>query len=101
MVESLLKEFPNVLTLRVRMPIVESLTYERNFITKIIKYDKVCPRVVGSPAVDFPPDMLVVATAYVAAHDCLWALYRSLQHLTASFLDAATAGEIQCQVTAV
>lgn len=42
MVESLLKEFPNVLTLRVRMPIVADLTYERNFITKIIKYDKVC-----------------------------------------------------------
>jgi hypothetical protein len=41
MVESLLKEFPNVLTLRVRMPIVESLTYARNFITKIIKYEKV------------------------------------------------------------
>jgi hypothetical protein len=41
MVESLLKEFPNVLTLRVRMPIVEDLTYERNFIAKIIKYDKV------------------------------------------------------------
>jgi hypothetical protein len=41
MVESLLKEFPNVLTLRVRMPIVADLTYERNFITKIIKYDKV------------------------------------------------------------
>lgn len=45
MVESLIKEFPNVLTLRVRMPIVADLTYERNFITKIIKYDKVgrCP----------------------------------------------------------
>lgn len=41
MVESLLKEFPNVLTLRVRMPIVTDLTYERNFITKIIKYEKV------------------------------------------------------------
>lgn len=41
-VEGLLKQFPNVLTLRVRMPIVESLVYPRNFITKIIKYDKVC-----------------------------------------------------------
>jgi hypothetical protein len=37
MVESLLKEFPNVLTLRVRMPIVPDLTYPRNFIAKIIK----------------------------------------------------------------
>ena len=43
MVESLLKEYPNVLTLRVRMPIVADLTYPRNFITKIIKYDKVSP----------------------------------------------------------
>ncbi|KAK2078738.1 hypothetical protein QBZ16_003578 [Prototheca wickerhamii] len=40
-VEGLLKQFPNVLTLRVRMPIVESLVYPRNFITKIIKYDKI------------------------------------------------------------
>ena len=35
MVESLLKEYPNVLTLRVRMPIVADLTYPRNFITKV------------------------------------------------------------------
>uniref|UniRef100_A0A7S0YFU6 RmlD-like substrate binding domain-containing protein n=1 Tax=Polytomella parva TaxID=51329 RepID=A0A7S0YFU6_9CHLO len=41
MVESLLKEFPNVLTLRVRMPIVEDLKYPRNFITKITSYEKV------------------------------------------------------------
>jgi len=51
MVESLLKEFPNVLTLRVRMPIVEDLTYERNFIAKIIKYDKV---------IDIPNSMTVL-----------------------------------------
>ena len=38
--ESLLKEYPNVLVLRVRMPIVADLTYPRNFITKIIKYEK-------------------------------------------------------------
>lgn len=31
------QEFPNVLTLRVRMPIVADMTYPRNFITKIIK----------------------------------------------------------------
>ena len=36
--ENLLAPFTNVLTLRVRMPIVADLTYERNFITKIIKY---------------------------------------------------------------
>eukprot|EP01024_Parvocaulis_polyphysoides_P062516 TRINITY_DN71675_c0_g1_i1.p1 TRINITY_DN71675_c0_g1~~TRINITY_DN71675_c0_g1_i1.p1 ORF type:complete len:353 (-),score=56.96 TRINITY_DN71675_c0_g1_i1:253-1170(-) len=41
MVENMIKEFPNTLTLRVRMPIVADLTYPRNFITKIIKYDKV------------------------------------------------------------
>jgi hypothetical protein len=35
MVESLLKEYPNVLTLRVRMPIIADLTYPRNFITKV------------------------------------------------------------------
>ncbi|GAX76745.1 hypothetical protein CEUSTIGMA_g4192.t1 [Chlamydomonas eustigma] len=50
-VENLLKEFPNVLTLRVRMPIVESLVYPRNFITKIIKYDRV---------VDIPNSMTVL-----------------------------------------
>jgi hypothetical protein len=41
MVEGMLKAYPGVLTLRVRMPIVADLTYPRNFITKIIKYDKV------------------------------------------------------------
>jgi dTDP-4-dehydrorhamnose reductase len=51
MVENLLKEFPNVLTLRVRMPIVGDLVYPRNFITKIIKYDKV---------VDIPNSMTVL-----------------------------------------
>ncbi len=43
LVEGLLKEYPNTLVLRVRMPIVADLTYPRNFITKIIKYDKVRP----------------------------------------------------------
>ncbi|EFN59883.1 hypothetical protein CHLNCDRAFT_132889 [Chlorella variabilis] len=50
-VENLLKEFPNVLTLRVRMPIVADMTYPRNFITKIIKYDKV---------IDIPNSMTVL-----------------------------------------
>lgn len=39
--EDLIKQYDNVLTLRVRMPIIADLTYPRNFITKIIKYDKV------------------------------------------------------------
>lgn len=51
MVEDLLKEYPNVLILRVRMPIVADLTYARNFITKIIKYDKV---------IDIPNSMTVI-----------------------------------------
>ncbi len=40
-----------MLTLRVRMPIVPDLLYPRNFITKIIKYDKV---------VDIPNSMTVL-----------------------------------------
>jgi len=40
MVEELLKEYPNVLTLRVRMPLSDDL-HPRNFITKITKYAKV------------------------------------------------------------
>ena len=40
-VENLLKQYPNVLTLRVRMPIVGDFLYPRNFITKIIKYEKI------------------------------------------------------------
>ncbi len=51
MLEELLKEYPNVLILRVRMPIVADLTYPRNFITKIIKYDKV---------IDIPNSMTVL-----------------------------------------
>lgn len=39
-VEELLKEYPSTLTLRVRMPISDDLS-PRNFITKIVKYDKV------------------------------------------------------------
>lgn len=41
LVESLLKEYSNILILRVRMPIVADLLYPRNFITKILKYEKV------------------------------------------------------------
>lgn len=41
MVEELLKEYENVCTLRVRMPISSDLYNPRNFITKIARYDKV------------------------------------------------------------
>lgn len=41
-VEDLLREFENVLILRVRMPISADLEYPRNFIAKIMAYDKIC-----------------------------------------------------------
>ncbi|CAN1332798.1 Bifunctional dTDP-4-dehydrorhamnose 3,5-epimerase/dTDP-4-dehydrorhamnose reductase [Linum perenne] len=41
MVEDLLKNYENVCTLRVRMPISSDLSNPRNFITKIARYDKV------------------------------------------------------------
>jgi len=40
MVEDMLKVFPTTCTLRVRMPISDDLS-SRNFVTKIVKYDKV------------------------------------------------------------
>lgn len=40
-VEDLLKDYENVCTLRVRMPISSDLTNPRNFITKISRYNKV------------------------------------------------------------
>ncbi|XP_050377229.1 bifunctional dTDP-4-dehydrorhamnose 3,5-epimerase/dTDP-4-dehydrorhamnose reductase [Argentina anserina] len=41
MVEDLLRNYENVCTLRVRMPISSDLQNPRNFITKIARYDKV------------------------------------------------------------
>ncbi|EFJ09719.1 hypothetical protein SELMODRAFT_439393 [Selaginella moellendorffii] len=41
MVEELLKNYENVCTLRVRMPISSDLANPRNFITKITRYEKV------------------------------------------------------------
>lgn len=41
MVEELLREYDNVCTLRVRMPISGDLANPRNFITKIARYEKV------------------------------------------------------------
>ncbi|KMT16232.1 hypothetical protein BVRB_3g053890 [Beta vulgaris subsp. vulgaris] len=51
MVEELLKEYDNVCTLRVRMPISSDLNNPRNFITKISRYSKV---------VDIPNSMTVL-----------------------------------------
>jgi dTDP-4-dehydrorhamnose reductase len=50
MVEKLLRSYPNVLTLRLRMPISDDL-HSRSFITKISKYDRV---------VDVPNSMTVL-----------------------------------------
>lgn len=49
--ESLLRQYPGALVLRVRMPIVGDLTYPRNFITKILTYNKI---------VDIPNSMTVL-----------------------------------------
>ncbi|XP_024378587.1 bifunctional dTDP-4-dehydrorhamnose 3,5-epimerase/dTDP-4-dehydrorhamnose reductase [Physcomitrium patens] len=51
MVEELLREFDNVCTLRVRMPITGDLSNPRNFITKITRYEKV---------VDIPNSMTIL-----------------------------------------
>ncbi|KAL9663648.1 hypothetical protein QQ045_019039 [Rhodiola kirilowii] len=50
-VEDLLKNYENVCTLRVRMPISSDLNNPRNFITKISRYEKV---------VDIPNSMTVL-----------------------------------------
>ncbi|KAG0615155.1 hypothetical protein M758_5G019400 [Ceratodon purpureus] len=51
MVEDLLKEFDNVCTLRVRMPISSDLQNPRNFISKIVRYQKI---------VDIPNSMTIL-----------------------------------------
>ncbi|XP_027361584.1 bifunctional dTDP-4-dehydrorhamnose 3,5-epimerase/dTDP-4-dehydrorhamnose reductase-like [Abrus precatorius] len=51
MVEDLLRNYDNVCTLRVRMPISSDLSNPRNFITKITRYDKV---------VDIPNSMTIL-----------------------------------------
>ncbi|CAM8883934.1 unnamed protein product [Rhodiola kirilowii] len=51
MVEDLLKNYENVCTLRVRMPISSDLNNPRNFITKISRYEKV---------VDIPNSMTIL-----------------------------------------
>ncbi|CAA7039159.1 unnamed protein product [Microthlaspi erraticum] len=51
MVEELLKNYENVCTLRVRMPISSDLSNPRNFITKIARYEKV---------VDIPNSMTIL-----------------------------------------
>jgi len=51
LVEKVIREYPNVLVLRIRMPLSDDL-HPRNFITKITKYDKV---------VDVPNSMTILS----------------------------------------
>ncbi|KAJ3686383.1 hypothetical protein LUZ61_015547 [Rhynchospora tenuis] len=66
MVEELLKEYDNVCTLRVRMPISSDLSNPRNFITKIARYDKV----VNIPNSMTVLDELLPMSVELAKRDC-------------------------------
>ncbi|GAV77824.1 Epimerase domain-containing protein/RmlD_sub_bind domain-containing protein [Cephalotus follicularis] len=66
MVEELLKEYENVCTLRVRMPISSDLSNPRNFITKISRYNKV----VNIPNSMTVLDELLSISIEMAKRDC-------------------------------
>ncbi|XP_078177583.1 trifunctional UDP-glucose 4,6-dehydratase/UDP-4-keto-6-deoxy-D-glucose 3,5-epimerase/UDP-4-keto-L-rhamnose-reductase RHM1 [Carex rostrata] len=66
MVEELLKEYDNVCTLRVRMPISSDLSNPRNFITKIARYNKV----VNIPNSMTVLDELLPLSVELAKRDC-------------------------------
>ncbi|KAA0065004.1 trifunctional UDP-glucose 4,6-dehydratase/UDP-4-keto-6-deoxy-D-glucose 3,5-epimerase/UDP-4-keto-L-rhamnose-reductase RHM2-like [Cucumis melo var. makuwa] len=66
MVEELLREYPNVCTLRVRMPISSDLSNPRNFITKISRYNKV----VNIPNSMTVLDELLPISIEMAKRDC-------------------------------
>jgi hypothetical protein len=86
MVESLLVEYPNTLILRVRMPIVADLVYPRNFIAKIIKYDKV--RAVALPAAcRLPPHRVPVGR-----HTCWLSALRGRCRLAQGMVDPLCVG---------
>lgn len=65
-VEELLREFDNVCTLRVRMPISSDLSNPRNFITKISRYN----RVVNIPNSMTVLDELLPISIEMAKRDC-------------------------------
>ncbi|CAM0949088.1 unnamed protein product [Alopecurus aequalis] len=65
-VEELLKDYENVCTLRVRMPISSDLSNPRNFITKIARYDKV----VNIPNSMTILDELLPISVQMAKRDC-------------------------------
>ncbi|KAG9456046.1 hypothetical protein H6P81_000554 [Aristolochia fimbriata] len=66
MVEELLREYDNVCTLRVRMPISSDLSNPRNFITKISRYNKV----VNIPNSMTVLDELLPISIEMAKRDC-------------------------------
>jgi 3,5-epimerase/4-reductase len=68
--ECMLKEYPNVLVLRMRMPIVSDLACERNFITKILVYPKVKsnPNRIFAPFRSHVQLILVPATSPFTSH---------------------------------
>ncbi|KAF3446500.1 hypothetical protein FNV43_RR11679 [Rhamnella rubrinervis] len=66
MVEELLREYENVCTLRVRMPISSDLSNPRNFITKISRYNKV----VNIPNSMTVLDELLPLSIEMAKRDC-------------------------------
>jgi UDP-glucose 4,6-dehydratase len=65
-VEELLKDYDNVCTLRVRMPISSDLSNPRNFITKIARYEKV----VNIPNSMTILDELLPISVEMAKRDC-------------------------------
>ncbi|CAL4913830.1 unnamed protein product [Urochloa decumbens] len=65
-VEELLRDYDNVCTLRVRMPISSDLSNPRNFITKIARYDKV----VNIPNSMTILDELLPISIEMAKRDC-------------------------------
>ncbi|XP_047052210.1 trifunctional UDP-glucose 4,6-dehydratase/UDP-4-keto-6-deoxy-D-glucose 3,5-epimerase/UDP-4-keto-L-rhamnose-reductase RHM1-like [Lolium rigidum] len=65
-VEELLKDYENVCTLRVRMPISSDLSNPRNFITKIARYEKV----VNIPNSMTILDELLPISVEMAKRDC-------------------------------
>jgi len=70
--DRLMKLNNNTLNLRIRMPI-SSINNERNFITKITKYDKIC---------SMPNSMSVLETLYPIIYDMLKKNYTGTYNLT-------------------
>ena len=91
MVESLLKEYPNVLVLRVRMPIVADLVYPRNFITKIIRYDKASRAVEPISPASCLVHTLLASAASITSQDTV------LQHSYALWFQLRLSSALSCR----